>query len=99
MWYRRYECHAETLKLVEGFDLKGMGHNSPAYIETLAEAMRIATNDRSSIVGDPDHYQSDVLAVLDPGALADRVERIKSGHKEQVIHITANGSAMYDWTM
>jgi gamma-glutamyltranspeptidase/glutathione hydrolase len=29
----------ETLNLLEGFDLKKMGHNSPTYIHTLAEAL------------------------------------------------------------
>jgi gamma-glutamyltranspeptidase/glutathione hydrolase len=43
----------ETLNLLEGFDLKKMGHNSPAYIHTLAEALKLALADRDRYYGDP----------------------------------------------
>src|SRR5262245_4657498 len=36
----------ETLNMLEGFDLKKMGHNSPTYIHTLAEALKLALADR-----------------------------------------------------
>ncbi|MBI2935877.1 MAG: gamma-glutamyltransferase, partial [Chloroflexi bacterium] len=44
----------QTLKILEGFDLKGMGHNSVEYCHVLAEAMRLAWTDRFCYVGDPD---------------------------------------------
>jgi gamma-glutamyltranspeptidase / glutathione hydrolase len=44
----------EMLNLLEGFDLKAMGHNSPEYVQHLAEAMRIAFQDRARFVGDMD---------------------------------------------
>jgi len=43
----------ETLNLLEGFDLKGMGHNSSMYIHTLAEALKLALADRDRYYGDP----------------------------------------------
>ncbi len=43
----------ETLNMLEGFDLKKMGHNSPAYIHTLAEALKLALADRDRYYGDP----------------------------------------------
>jgi gamma-glutamyltranspeptidase/glutathione hydrolase len=43
----------ETLNLLEGFDLKGMGHNSSTYIHTLAEALKLALADRDRYYGDP----------------------------------------------
>src|SRR5215813_347371 len=43
----------ETLNMLEGFDLKKMGHNSPAYIHTLAEALKLAMADRDRYYGDP----------------------------------------------
>ena len=45
---------ATMLNILEGFDLKGMGHNSPAYVHHLAEAMRRAYRDRAEFVADPD---------------------------------------------
>jgi gamma-glutamyltranspeptidase/glutathione hydrolase len=44
----------ETLNLLEGFDLKGMGQNSPMYLHALVEAMKLAYADRDAYYGDPD---------------------------------------------
>ena len=44
----------EILNLLEGFDLKAMGHNSADYINTLAEAMKLGFADRDRFYGDPD---------------------------------------------
>ncbi len=43
----------DTLNMLEGFDLKKMGHNSPTYIHTLAEALKLALADRDRYYGDP----------------------------------------------
>ena len=43
----------ETLNLLEGFDLKSMGHNSSDYIHTLTEALKLALADRDRYYGDP----------------------------------------------
>ena len=44
----------EMLNILEGFDLKAMGHNSPSYIHHVAEAMRRAYRDRARHLADPD---------------------------------------------
>ncbi|MFN2492450.1 MAG: gamma-glutamyltransferase family protein [Pyrinomonadaceae bacterium] len=44
----------ETLNLIEGYDLKTMGHNSPDYIHTLTESLKLALADRDRYYGDPD---------------------------------------------
>ncbi len=44
----------QTLNLLEGFDLKGLGHNSPAYLHLLAESFRRAWVDRFRYMGDPE---------------------------------------------
>jgi gamma-glutamyltranspeptidase/glutathione hydrolase len=41
------------LRLVDGLDLAGMGHNSPAYMHAVAEAMKLAFADREAFLGDP----------------------------------------------
>ena len=43
----------ETLKTLEGYDLKAMGHNSPDYTHTVVEALNLAFADREAYVGDP----------------------------------------------
>jgi gamma-glutamyltranspeptidase/glutathione hydrolase len=43
----------ETLNILEGFDLKSLGHNSAAYLHLLVEAKRIAFADRAAWIGDP----------------------------------------------
>ena len=43
----------EILNIVEGWDLRAMGHNTPAYILRVAMAMKAAFADRSRHLGDP----------------------------------------------
>jgi gamma-glutamyltranspeptidase/glutathione hydrolase len=54
----------EMLNILEGFDLKSMGHNSPEYLHLLVEAKRIAFADRAAYIGDPDSVPADVLRTL-----------------------------------
>ncbi len=44
----------QALNILEGFDLKSMGHNSPRYIHTIVEAFKLAFADRAAYYGDPD---------------------------------------------
>jgi gamma-glutamyltranspeptidase / glutathione hydrolase len=43
-----------ALNLLEGFDLKKMGHNSADYIHTSVEALKLAMADRDTYLGDMD---------------------------------------------
>ncbi len=43
-----------ALNLLEGFDLKAMGHNSPEYLHTSVEAVKLAMADREKYLGDMD---------------------------------------------
>lgn len=42
-----------TLQILEGIDLKSLGHNSPEYIHTVTQAIELAMADRDAYVGDP----------------------------------------------
>ena len=44
---------SQTLRLLEGFDLKKMGFNSAGYIHTVIEAEKLALADRDEYYGDP----------------------------------------------
>ncbi len=57
----------EMLNILEGFDLKAAGHNSPRYIHLLAESMRRAFLDRARYVGDPDFVKVPVEKLLSKG--------------------------------
>jgi gamma-glutamyltranspeptidase/glutathione hydrolase len=43
----------EALRLLEGFDLKSLGHNRPDTIHLTAEAMKLALADRDAFYADP----------------------------------------------
>jgi gamma-glutamyltranspeptidase/glutathione hydrolase len=42
-----------VLQMLEGIDLKEMGHNSPEYIHTVIQAIELAMADREAYFGDP----------------------------------------------
>jgi len=43
----------KTLNILEGYDLKAMGHNSAEYIDILVQALNLALQDRNDFMGDP----------------------------------------------
>ena len=43
----------QTLALLDGIDLKALGHNSADYMHTLTEALKLAFADREAYYGDP----------------------------------------------
>ncbi|PYT27419.1 MAG: gamma-glutamyltranspeptidase [Acidobacteria bacterium] len=53
----------EALNLLEGFNLKAMGHNSPEYLHTVIEVVKLAFADRDRYYGDPkfSHIPEEVL--------------------------------------
>ena len=48
----------EMLNILEGFDLKKVGHNSALYLHLLTESMRRAYADRANYLGDPDFNEN-----------------------------------------
>ena len=54
----------EMLNILEGFDLKAMGHNSAEYLHALVEAKRIAFADRAAYLADPGSVPPAVLKAL-----------------------------------
>ncbi len=60
----------ETLKILEGYDLKSMGLLSPEYIHTVATAIRQARTDAAAWVGDPDFVHVPTGVMISPSYLA-----------------------------
>lgn len=63
--YRGYQVHKNAsasqgpaelfaLNILEGYELKSMGHNSADYVHTSAEAVKLAMADRDKYLGDAD---------------------------------------------
>jgi gamma-glutamyltranspeptidase/glutathione hydrolase len=60
----------EILKILEGYDLKGMGFHSAAAVHLMIEAMRHAYVDRNSLLGDPAFVRNPVEKLLTPEYVA-----------------------------
>ncbi|TGN07941.1 gamma-glutamyltransferase family protein [Leptospira ilyithenensis] len=56
-----------VLQILEGIDLKSMGHNSPEYIHTVIQAIELAMADRDKYFGDPDFVVVPVEGLLSKG--------------------------------
>ena len=82
--YRGYTVHKagfwnqgpsllQTLRILEGFDLRSMGRGSPDALHTIVEAIKLAYADRDRYYGDPDFVRvpGDVL-LSEPYAAARR---------------------------
>jgi gamma-glutamyltranspeptidase/glutathione hydrolase len=54
----------EMLNLMEGFDVKAMGHNSADYLHLIAETKRLAFADRAAYLADRDAMPKGVLQML-----------------------------------
>ncbi|MEX2466664.1 MAG: gamma-glutamyltransferase, partial [Gemmatimonadota bacterium] len=69
----------QMLKMLEGFDLEAMGHNSAAYLHTLIEVKKLAHADLARFVADPGHMDVSPDALLDPTYLAGRARLVDAG--------------------
>src|SRR5580704_19032020 len=66
----------QTLRILDGIDLAAMGHNTPAYIHTLIEALKLAFADRHAYYGDPKFVDVPIDALLSDAYVATRRARI-----------------------
>ncbi len=87
----------QMLHILENFDLAAMGHNSPTYIRTVAEAMKYATIDKDNRVGDPEFVDVPLDELLSKDYAADLAGRIKRGETADVVRI-ASGQESKDTT-
>lgn len=54
----------EMLNIMEGYDVRSLGHNSADYLHVISEAKRIAFADRAAFLADRDHMPKGVLQRL-----------------------------------
>jgi gamma-glutamyltranspeptidase/glutathione hydrolase len=61
-----------ALRILEGYDLKAMGHNSADYIHTSVEATKLAMADREKYLGDTDFIKIPFAGLLSKEYAAER---------------------------
>ena len=88
----------EMLNILENFDLATMGHNSPEYIATVSEAMKIATVDKDTKVGDPAFVDVPVAELTSKDYAACMADRIRRGEKTHVTRLNPGGEESKDTT-
>jgi gamma-glutamyltranspeptidase / glutathione hydrolase len=62
----------QMLSLLEGVEPKSVGHNTPAYVHLVTEAMKLCFADRERYYGDPRFVQVPMDALLAPAYAAER---------------------------
>jgi gamma-glutamyltranspeptidase/glutathione hydrolase len=89
--YRGYEIYKpgfwsqgpvmlQALAILEGFDLRAMGHNSPEYLHTVVEAVKLAFADRDRHYGDPKFSKIPEETLLSEGYARERRASIDRAH-------------------
>ena len=69
----------QMLNILENYDLQEVGHNTPKYINLLAEVMKYAYADRSKHLGDPDFYDVPVSEITNKQYAKTIKNKIKLG--------------------
>lgn len=67
-------CLAQIMNMIEPYDLRYLGHNSPKYIQLLSEAERRAYADRNYFLGDPDFVSIPIKELTDKHYANDRMK-------------------------
>jgi len=112
--YRGYEIYKpgfwtqgpvmiQVLNILEGYDLKAMGHNSPQYLHTVVEAVKLAFADRDEYYGDPKFskipeeillskdYATERRKMIDPEHAS--IEHRPGGFNRRIVPPTTQGAA------
>ncbi len=80
-------CLAQIMKMIEKYNLRGLGFNSDGYIQTLVEAERRSFADRAYYLGDPDFVHIPKSELLDSIYLQRRMGDFtfgKAGNSEKI---------------
>ena len=121
--YRGYEVYKNpsssqgpteliALNLLEGFDLRAMGHNSPEFLHTSVEAVKLAMADREKYLGDMDFiripydgllskdYASERRKLIDPAKasleLRPGTPSANTAELERPVHEVLDGNASHN---
>jgi len=82
---------AMMLNILEHFDLRRLGHNTPDYIQVVSEAMKYATLDKDLHIGDPEFIQVPVDELLSKNYAARLAKKIRAGERARVERLDRGG--------
>lgn len=90
----------EQLNILEGFDLRAMGHNSADYLHVQVEAKKLAFEDRARFYADPDFYKAPIKHLLSKEYAAERRKLIDMDHALKEVkypdpQVLKNGDTIY----
>jgi gamma-glutamyltranspeptidase / glutathione hydrolase len=101
-----------ALNILEGYDLKALGHNSPEFLHTSVEAVKLAMGDREKYLGDMDFikipydgllskdYARERRKLIDPGKasleLRPGTPAANTADLERPVHEVLDGSASHN---
>jgi gamma-glutamyltranspeptidase/glutathione hydrolase len=68
----------QMLSVLEGYDLKALGHNTPASVHLVTEAMKLCFADRERYYGDPRFVRVPMEALLSSAYAAERRQLIRA---------------------
>lgn len=74
----------QVLKIMEGFDLKKIGHNSVEYLALLLEAVNLSRIDSDKYIGDPKFVSVPVDMLLSDSYIKKQRERVVAKVKERM---------------
>ncbi|MEO0428464.1 MAG: gamma-glutamyltransferase family protein [Pseudomonadota bacterium] len=86
------------INILEQFDLAAMGHNSPDFIATVAEAMKIATVEKDTRIGDPRFVDVPVEELISKDFAAGHAARIRAGERTSVPRLKGAAEPAKDTT-
>jgi len=87
----------EMLNIIEGYDLKSLGHQTAPYLHILLEAKKLAFADRDSYVSDPDFVNVPVDQLLSKSYAEHQRQRIdlKKASPDFAAGLEKEGDTMY----
>jgi gamma-glutamyltranspeptidase / glutathione hydrolase len=78
----------QMLNILEGYDVKSLGHNSAEYLHLLVEAKKLAFVDRAKHIADPAFYKAPLAQLLSKDYAAELRKKINNKQAQDPI---ANG--------
>ena len=82
----------QVLKIMEGFDLKKMGHNSVEYLAHLLEANYLSRIDTDKYIGDPKYVSVPVDMLLSDAYISTQRQKVVAKVKERMADMKNNNS-------
>ena len=85
----------EILNILEGYDLKSLGHNSAKYVHLFVEAKRLAFADLGAWLGDPERAELPISTIISKDYARRQRKRIDPG--KAAPHVTTGITGPVEW--